>query len=62
MLSGRDAQGRVHLLDPHATADVVRYLLDVDVDYGIQLRVTRRPDGEEMKTSTVEPAASHPAT
>ncbi|MDP9023347.1 MAG: hypothetical protein M3N57_11775 [Actinomycetota bacterium] len=52
-----DRQGKVHLLEPHATTEVVRHLLDTDVEAGVALRVVRERDGEEMRTVTVQPSA-----
>lgn len=53
-----DDEGRVHLLEPAATTDVVRELLGTDVDQGLQLRVIRERDVHEMHTVDVHTVAA----
>ena len=48
-----DDEGRVHLLDPAATAAVVQHLLETSEEHGLRLVVRRRPDGGAMQTVDV---------
>ena len=47
--------GRLHLLEPAATTQVVRELLATDVDEEFRLRARRERDVEEMRTVDVQP-------
>ena len=47
--------GRLHLLEPAATTQVVRDLLATDVGEEFWLRARRECDGEEMRTVDVQP-------
>lgn len=45
-----DSDARLHLLEPAATADVVRELRRSRVEEGLQLEVVRERDSHEMRT------------
>lgn len=48
-----DDDGHVHLLEPAATTEVVRELLDTGVSEGLRLEAVREIDGHEMRTIEV---------
>lgn len=48
-----DDEGRVHALDPDATAPIVQHLLETSAEHGLRLLVRRRREGEAMHTVDV---------
>lgn len=53
-----DYDGRLHLLEPASTAEVVRQLVATDVDEGFRLQIVRERDGDEMRTVDLHPVGT----
>ena len=53
-----DPEGGLHLLDPDATAPVVRHLKEASQARGVRLRVDRVREGDTMRTVDVARAGS----